>query len=540
MSLIEKLLVPALSKLSNFVPGGGIWMNTQRPEWNDANNALVGFGLSMVTVYHLRRYLNHLRSLIRDTELTEVGMSTEVADWLFAAVTGLQRSQPEAGRHSERNRKEFMDELGRAFASYRARVYEAGFSGFTMVALARVSELCDAAIEHLDDTIRANRRPDGLYHSYNLIRFSPDQAEASVEHLYEMLEGQVAVLSSGVLSPEEQAEVIDALFASAMYRDDQDSFVLYPSRQVPSFLEKNVVAPEAVSDNPLLAALLQNGDQSVIARDADDRFRFNADFHNEDDLDAALDHLAHDPAWTTLVAAHRVSTRRTYEDVFDHHAYTGRSGSMYGYEGIGSIYWHMVAKLVVAAQEAALEAAAAGASSKTLARLTAAYWRIRSGLGFNKTAREFGAIPLDPYSHTPSHAGAQQPGMTGAVKEELLNRPLELGVRVEQGEIRFDTFFLRRRELLDQPESWCVYDLALQPHKVELSDGSLGMTLCQVPVVVSVTDGEPGIDVVFKDGTTEHVVGCRLDPGISAEIFARSGKITRIHASLSDGALNDA
>ena len=32
-------------------------MNTQRPEWNDANNALVGNGVSMVTFYYLRRFL---------------------------------------------------------------------------------------------------------------------------------------------------------------------------------------------------------------------------------------------------------------------------------------------------------------------------------------------------------------------------------------------------------------------------------------------------------------------------------------------------
>ena len=57
VSLAEKLLVPLLAKLSNFVPGGGIWLNTQRPEWNDANNALAGWGLSVVTVCHLRRYL---------------------------------------------------------------------------------------------------------------------------------------------------------------------------------------------------------------------------------------------------------------------------------------------------------------------------------------------------------------------------------------------------------------------------------------------------------------------------------------------------
>jgi len=56
VNLLEKLMVPMLSKLGNLVLGGGIWMNTQRPEWNDANNALVGQGLSMVTLNYLRRF----------------------------------------------------------------------------------------------------------------------------------------------------------------------------------------------------------------------------------------------------------------------------------------------------------------------------------------------------------------------------------------------------------------------------------------------------------------------------------------------------
>ena len=40
VTMVEKLLVLLLAKLTNLVPEGGIWMNTQRPEWNDANNAL--------------------------------------------------------------------------------------------------------------------------------------------------------------------------------------------------------------------------------------------------------------------------------------------------------------------------------------------------------------------------------------------------------------------------------------------------------------------------------------------------------------------
>ena len=68
VGLLEKLVVPALAKLSNFVPGGGIWLNTQRPEWNDANNALAGPGLSMVTLYHLRRYLRFVDELLGKVE----------------------------------------------------------------------------------------------------------------------------------------------------------------------------------------------------------------------------------------------------------------------------------------------------------------------------------------------------------------------------------------------------------------------------------------------------------------------------------------
>ncbi|HMQ32339.1 MAG TPA: hypothetical protein PKD53_16525, partial [Chloroflexaceae bacterium] len=63
-TMAEKLLLLLLAKLVNFVPEGGIWMNTQRPEWNDANNALVGKGLSVVTLAYLRRYLVFCRVLL--------------------------------------------------------------------------------------------------------------------------------------------------------------------------------------------------------------------------------------------------------------------------------------------------------------------------------------------------------------------------------------------------------------------------------------------------------------------------------------------
>ena len=65
VNMLEKLLATVLAKMSNFVPEAGIWLNTQRPEWNDANNALVGNGTSMVTLYYMRRFFSFFDNLDR-------------------------------------------------------------------------------------------------------------------------------------------------------------------------------------------------------------------------------------------------------------------------------------------------------------------------------------------------------------------------------------------------------------------------------------------------------------------------------------------
>ena len=86
VNFIEKILATVLAKLSNFIPEGGIWMSTQRPEWNDANNALVGNGVSMVTLYYLRRFLNFFDELFKDSTLKKVEISTELAKFFQTSV----------------------------------------------------------------------------------------------------------------------------------------------------------------------------------------------------------------------------------------------------------------------------------------------------------------------------------------------------------------------------------------------------------------------------------------------------------------------
>ncbi len=85
VNLAEKLLVTLLSKLSNFIPGAGIWMNTQRPEWNDANNALVGNGVSMVTLYYIRRYVAFCQELFSKSDTSTFSLSEEVAE-MFSEI----------------------------------------------------------------------------------------------------------------------------------------------------------------------------------------------------------------------------------------------------------------------------------------------------------------------------------------------------------------------------------------------------------------------------------------------------------------------
>ncbi|MGB5492806.1 MAG: hypothetical protein WBM76_18415, partial [Woeseiaceae bacterium] len=120
VNLLEKLLVPLLCKLSNLVIDGGIWMNTQRPEWNDANNALVGQGLSMVTLYYLRRYICFLQELLAANPRPS-DLSVEVSQWLAETATALSHARQlrDKGPINEMDRYKALSELGAAASHYR-------------------------------------------------------------------------------------------------------------------------------------------------------------------------------------------------------------------------------------------------------------------------------------------------------------------------------------------------------------------------------------------------------------------------------------
>ena len=522
-SLLEKLLVTTLTKLGNLAPGAGIWMNTRRPEWNDANNALVGYGLSMVTLCYLRRFLAVLADLLDHDAAAQYTVADEVAAF-FAGVEKILT------RHAfvldsavtPRDRKRFMDEMGLVSSAYRGRVY-AGFSGGkSVLKKPAIQALIGTAKTWLDHSIALNRRDDGLFHSYNLLHVEADGY--GVEHLYEMLEGQVAVLSSGHLDAQQSLALLTALRESDIYRSDQNSYMLYPDRKLPLFQDKNVIAAAVVEGNNWIRAELASGRKDFVEQDVNAVVHFNSRFRNARELRAALDRDA------DVSEQQKTALCGIYESVFNHRQFTGRSGTMYKYEGLGCIYWHMVSKLLLATAEVIHAAYENGAGRERLSALIERFDDIRDGLGLHKSPALYGAFPIDPYSHTTGFSGVQQPGMTGQVKEDLITRFYELGVIVRDGEVVFSPVMLSRGEFVSRPAAW-NFSTGGEMQTLELAAGSMGFTLCGVPVIYRLSDSA-GIHVHADRPDPEYISGNRLGAAWSRSVFRRERRVTRLVVDL--------
>jgi hypothetical protein len=518
VNLAEKLLVPLLAKASNFVVGGGIWLNTQRPEWNDANNAIVGFGLSMVTVYYMRRYTTFLTQLFGSLKETSVSISEEVAKWLadVAAVFAAHVSALK-GSLSSKDRRTILDSVGEAASSYRVQVYEKGLSGTkAAVTVASVLSFLETLQRYIDHSIDVNHKEDGLYHAYNILVLGPGTADIS--NLYGMLEGQASALSSGLITSDKAVSMLKQLYASDMYRPDQHSFMLYPDRALKGFMERNHV-PAGKEGHPAVKFCVEKQLKGILYPDTAGTLRWAPTLTNAADLKTAVE-----KSTEAGLKDHLAALLELYEEGFNHRAFTGRSGTMFGFEGLGCIYWHMVSKVLLAVQELAQDALDRGdAASKDLTKY---YYEVRAGLGFNKSPAVYGAFPCDPYSHTPKHAGAQQPGMTGQVKEEVLTRFGELGLRVMDGTLQIQPRLLRKSEFLTAAKTFEFVSLTGALAHVPLKEGQLGFTYCQCPFVY--TKGNHAKVVVHRGATEIPVDGDTLPKDLAALIFQRTGEVTRV------------
>lgn len=536
VSFCEKILATVLAKISNFVPEGGIWMNTQRPEWNDANNALVGNGLSMVTLCYLRRFLKFFETVFENTSIPEMQISEELLVFFEKTAELFETNTPVlSGEINNEVKKQITDALGMAGSDYRNSVYHAKFSGKkSIIPVKNISSFISSTNQFLEHAIELNRRSDALYHTYNLISY--DDHAMQVSHLSEMLEGQVAVLSSGFLSAEQSLKLLNALRKSSLYRQDQNSYILYPAKNPPKFIQKNTIPQHAVKKSSLLNQLLTDGDLSIIEKDIKGGLHFNGNFRNANDVADAIKKL--DQRYHKHAEQEKALILQIFEDVFRHKEFTGRSGTFFGYEGLGSIYWHMVSKLLLAVQETCLRAIEEKVDETIILRLIKHYYDISEGIGVHKPPPLYGAFPTDPYSHTPLGKGAQQPGMTGQVKEDILCRLGELGVTVKEGILFFNPVLLRCTEFMNAEKHIEYFTITGKKEHMTIQANSLFFTYCQVPVVYILSEKE-GIQLTKSNGAVTNAESTMLNESDSAAVFQRNGEVKMINVYLNPSRLRN-
>ncbi|WBV52018.1 hypothetical protein [Chryseobacterium gambrini] len=524
VNFTEKILATVLAKLSNFILEGGIWMNTQRPEWNDANNALVGNGVSMVTLYYLRRMMKFFQAVFENSALENVQISSELVDFYKKIREGFQENlHLLEGNISNEDRKKILDLFGEAASEYRNHVYQKGFWGKKRtVSLEGLRRFTHLSLQFLEHSIKANERKDGLYHAYNLM--TSNEKSVSVSYLSEMLEGQVAVLSSQFLTSEEGLKVLDALKNSALFREDQYSYLLYPNKQLKGFLERNSIPENLVQQSALLQQLVSEKNTQIIEKDVLGNYHFNGNFKNAGDLEVALDALKVENQEKALILG-------IFEEVFNHKEFTGRSGTFYGYEGLGSIYWHMVSKLLLAVMEVCQKAINENASPETVGRLLEHFYEINEGIGVHKSPELYGAFPTDAYSHTPFGKGAQQPGMTGQVKEDLLSRFGELGIVVKDGQLQFKPDLLRKEEFLTEEKTIEYIDVKSNASSLKLPENSLFFTKCKVPVIYEISENG-GLEIFDENNEVKTMNELIISKEDSANIFKRNAKISLIKVKI--------
>ena len=306
--------------------------------------------------------------------------------------------------------------------------------------------------------------------------------------------------------------------------------MLYPNRDLPRFLEKNIVSEGLVESSDLIRYLVASGEKQLVYRDIKGQCRFNGSIKNAEDLKQQLKSVKIDLP-KDFEESDFVQLESIFSKTFNHESFTGRSGTFFAYEGLGSIYWHMVSKLVLAIQESYIDAEEKGAKDDILRHLKDHYHESLEGLGINQSPEEYGAFPSDAYSHTPTQSGVQQPGMTGQVKEDILIRWNELGIIIREGSIQFQPKTLKRTEFLSTQESFSFTSIEGRKETILVEKDQLAFTYCQVPIIYRIAESN-GVTIHQNNDVMVEQESNELSSTQSQSIFSRSADIKRIEVNI--------
>jgi hypothetical protein len=128
--------------------------------------------------------------------------------------------------------------------------------------------------------------------------------------------------------------------------------------------------------------------------------------------------------------------------------------------------------------------------------------------------------------------------MTGQVKEEVLSRFGELGLRVRAGEIHVDPRLLRAREFSPEPGVLRYLDVDGGWQELAVPARGIAFTWCQVPIVYRlVAAPAAGLTVLYDNGVTETWPQLSLPAALAAEVFGRSGRVREVRADVPERSL---
>jgi hypothetical protein len=101
--------------------------------------------------------------------------------------------------------------------------------------------------------------------------------------------------------------------------------------------------------------------------------------------------------------------------------------------------------------------------------------------------------------------------------------------------VRFEPALLRRQEFLSGNTQLRYLDVAGRWVEIDIPEGALAYTWCQVPVVYHLVDDHVArVEVVLDDGQAFTMRGRSLSAEMSAELFERSGRVSRVDVWISE------
>ena len=124
--------------------------------------------------------------------------------------------------------------------------------------------------------------------------------------------------------------------------------------------------------------------------------------------------------------------------------------------------------------------------------------------------------------------------MTGQVKEEIITRFGELGIRIGGGALKIDPRLLRASEFIHQPRTFRTTNVEGKHESFELMSGSLAFTYCQTPFIYN-KDADSShirIEINYRNDNQQVTDSNQLPTNAYQDVIRRTGNIRSVRVTI--------